>query len=106
MTTLRLLLDEKGFNWPQGLIIYHEIKSVFAPGWGSAIKAQAIPSDHYILDKEFDDGYGSPQCPRFIAKDDASLYFPAQCYGATHVEKIFIDISKYLCFETLETPYP
>ena len=58
-----------------------------------------------ILEKEFDYGYGGPECPRFVAEDTDYIYFPDQYDGATSCCYVAKDISKYLSIEE-PTPYP
>ena len=38
------------------------------PGWNSNInKREIIDNDHLVLDYKFSNGFGGPECPRFIA---------------------------------------
>ena len=112
MATIREWLDAEGFDWPNGKIVYHEVGErdeeddyASPPGWASAVKAEFIDGTHPILDKEFDDGYGGPECPRFIATDGVRLYFPRQYDGATNLVSVFVDINEYLD-PKVPTPYP
>lgn len=63
-----------------------------------------------LLHHEYDDGYGSPQCPRFVGEDKDYLYFPVQYDGATWVSRIAKDIAFYTKLDSRgkvnETPYP
>lgn len=105
MPTIKEWLTTEGFDWESGEIIYHEVEDSNHPGWSGAISASLVPHTHQVLTKEFDHGYGSPQCPRFIAKDKNAIYFPWQYDGATGIQKVFISIKKYLDISN-ETPYP
>lgn len=114
METIRQWLNEECFDWSTGKIIFHDTKVededdedayTSPPGWASAVSGEVIDSSHPILDKEFDSGYGRPECPRFIATDGTRLFFPKQYDGATSIVSIFIDINIYLN-PTVATPYP
>lgn len=106
MATIRKWLDGVGFNWDQGNIVYQAVDGNY-PGWsyGSAHVGQRIEQDNPILDQDFDDGYGAPYCPRFVARDDQAIYFPVQYDGSTWIEHVVTDLSWYL-EEGHETPYP
>jgi len=104
LATVREFLDGGGFDWQSGIIVWQKADG-YAPGWGAPISAEAIDKDHPILDQEFDAGYGSPTCPRFVAKDKDAIYFPDQYDGATSSVKVWLDISRYLDIKE-ETPYP
>jgi hypothetical protein len=110
MANLRQWLNEENFNWAEGRIIYHPTASSNddfpSPGW-SCLKGQPIllPHDSAILDKEFDAGYGGPQCPRIVADDSLKIYFPSQYDGATGLESIYKDVSRYMEGD-IQTPYP
>jgi hypothetical protein len=106
MAKLREWLDKKGFDWESGVILYQECEEDYYNGWVSetdAITTTPIDKQHPILDKEFSSGYGAPECPRILAKDDTAMYFPGQYDGATWLEKVNLDLEFYL--ENL-TPYP
>jgi hypothetical protein len=106
MPTLRKWLDEKDFDWDNGYIIYQEVGEDERPGWGEPISGQYITSDDPILDFEFHNGYGGPECPRIIARDDGAVYFPGQYDGATWLNKIIYDLDVYLDYKNNPTPYP
>ena len=105
MATIREWLNEAGFNWEKGTIIYQPTEGD-CPGWNSPLSAAVIMPNHPILTKEFDERDGGPRCPRFIAEDDEAIYFPAQYDGSTWVNKIWKDITKYLDYKNNVTPYP
>ncbi|MCF7995278.1 MAG: hypothetical protein K9L88_10615 [Chromatiaceae bacterium] len=105
MATLKDWLNELGFDWETGRIIYHAVRGN-AAGWKTAESAEDIGCDHEILTIEFDEGAGSPECPRIIAEDEEAIYFPSQYDGATALEKVWKDLDKYLDLESNETPYP
>lgn len=103
MATLRKWLEKEGFDFENGAIIYSATPDGSSPGWDTGEKGVFIKNDHPILDLEFHDGFGSPECPRIIAQDEKCLYFPYQYDGATGLQKVFIDICEY---QWLQTPYP
>ena len=104
MPTIREWLSESNFDWEEGTIIYHETGLYNHPGWESVKSASIIENDHPILDKYFYDGYGSPRCPRFVAKDKNHMYFPGQYDGSTFIVVVSINMQDYL--NGMETPYP
>ena len=106
-STLRKWLDEEGFDWKSGTIVYQETESYY-PGWTHDCgfkPGEIISVIHPILDREFYSGYGGPECPRIFARDQYAIYFPGQYDGATWLEKIAIDIGHY-CIPGNKTPYP
>jgi hypothetical protein len=106
MATIREWLDEEKFDWDKGTIIYQKIDAEEDyPGWEDPISAEKITSEHPILDYEFDDGYGAPECPRFLAKDESNIYFPSQYDGATFIVVVAIEPEYYLT-PNHPTPYP
>jgi hypothetical protein len=107
MAKLREMLEHAGFHWQTGVIVYQHTEDD-TPGW--ACKSSCLPSvviahDHPVLDLEFDNGYGGPEMPRFVANDSARLYFPVQYDGATHICAVYRNASDY-CGITDMTPYP
>ena len=113
MATIKEWLNEAGFHWEQGTIIYQPVNEegtpeydMIDPGNGTPINARIIEHDDPILIKEFDSGYGGADCPRFIAEDEQALYFPSKYDGATAIEKVLKDIRQYLNYESNPTPYP
>ena len=109
MATLREFLDESGFDWEAGRIIYQPVKGDSCPpGWGDLDKeagARVLSRNSAILDQPFDDGIGSPQCPCYVAEDARAIYFPSQYDGATNPEWVLKDLDVYLRCE-VATPYP
>lgn len=115
MATIRKFLNTVGFDWDHGRIIVQIVEEEW-PGWSRSIKGayyahvgKAFDSDlagttSDILDDGFDDGFGGPMCPRFIAEDNEYIYFPSQYDGATQAEKVAKDITIYLLGN--DTPYP
>lgn len=104
--TILEMLTEAGFDWDTGKIILQESEG-YAPGWARQILSTKLTKDfsEAILHEEFDDGYGSPQCPRFVAKDNRKIYFPTQYDGSTSIDSVFINITEYLDIIN-PTPYP
>lgn len=106
MPTIRAWLTKAGFNFKEGIIVYHPVSEDHCPGYDDyLIDGRYISMDHKILDTEFSDDYGGPECPRFIAKDRFALYFPSQYDGATSIEKVYLDLNKYVG-NNKPTPYP
>ena len=105
MATIREWLTKKGFDFEKGEIIYHYVGLGQTPGWSEARSRRKIKASSKVLDFEFDCGFGGPKCPRFIAEDDNRIYFPAQYDGATWLQIIHKDMTKYL-HDDIETPYP
>jgi hypothetical protein len=106
MATIYDWLTELDFDFSSGVIIFQAVEKNEAPGWYDPINAEIINNNHPILHQEFDDGFGSPSCPRFIAKDDQAIYFPYQYDGSTNIQKIWLNIYQYLDFTNHHTPYP
>lgn len=107
MDTIREWLTEAGFDWDNGVIV-HQPTTGYSPGWSSGDDIGSgfiISRDAPILDHCFDGGYGSPQCPRFFARDSDAIYFPVQYDGATWLERIEIDPEAYTGTDKA-TPYP
>jgi hypothetical protein len=102
MSTLREWLNDENFDWETGEIILQNRKPTewdekpYAGGWDECDFADRISQEHEVLDYNFDNGFGRPECPRFIAKDKEAIYFPSQYDGSTCLEKVYLDISKYL----------
>jgi len=105
MATLRGFLDDSRFDWATGKLIIQEAEENKWPGWDDQISSKLIKNQDPILEEEFDDGFGSPQCPRYIAEDSRALYFPEQYDGSTSPCMVFKDITKYLDINN-PTPYP
>jgi hypothetical protein len=105
-TTLKKMLDGLGFDWETGRIVHQPVDAAKAPGWSDPVGAEFIEAGDSILTTEFDNGFGAPQCPRFVAEDASAFYFPMQYDGATQLEKVWKDLGKYLDFEKNPTPYP
>ena len=117
MTTLEKELNKVGFDWATGKLVVHTLaEHSYSPGWGSGERAVVFDysKDNQLHDEllhhEYNNGYGSPQCPRFVGEDSKFLYFPVQYDGATWVDKIAKDIAFYTMFDEKgnlnETPYP
>lgn len=107
MAKLKDWLDELGFDWEKGIILYQPVtKEASCPGWASEeemLPTKIIKSNDPILIKTFSSNFGSPQCPRIWAKDGKAVYFPSQYDGSTSLEKVIIDPSYYL--NGASTPY-
>lgn len=89
MANLRSWLNEQGFDWETGEIVYQGL----------------VHRDHPILDAEFYDGYGTANCPPIVAKDKEAIYFPTQYDGATALERVVLDL-EYYTKKGVKTPYP
>lgn len=109
MATLREWLNELGFDWENGIIVYQPVtEDAWCPGWAGDdefLPPRIIPRNHPILDEEFDNGYGAPECPRIVAEDKERVYFPVQHDGATWLVYVYKDVRKYV-EKSEETPYP
>jgi len=107
MSTLREWLTDAGFDWANGRIVYQAVApDAYCPGWGSPISGKFIDSTHPVLDEQFESGYGAPRCPRIIARDGVAIYFPGQYDGSTWLERIVIDLDKYVGADFIVSPYP
>lgn len=107
MITLRKELEFNKFDWKNGRILYQETTG-YSAGWSSGddlIETREIDTEHKILDKEFNDGYGSPEMPRFVAYDKGFIYFPSQYDGSTRIVKVAKE-PEYYIGNNEETPYP
>ena len=111
--TIREWLNDEKFDWSTGTLLVQRVKEndygMASPGWASRedlMPVEKITLSDTILDIEFDSGYGSPQCPRFFARDAEAVYFPSQYDGSTNIEKVFIDPGYYLNLVEAMTPYP
>lgn len=102
MATIREWLINAGFDFDAGTIIYQKT-TMYAPGWADPKEAMAMPSS--ILDFEFDDSFGAPNCPRFFARCGDFVYFPSQYDGSTNLCKVNVKPSFYLDIAN-PTPYP
>jgi hypothetical protein len=106
MSTIREWLNDAEFDWETGTIVYQEVSDEdSSPGWTDPSSASVIAPDHPILGKSFHSGYGGPECPRFVAKDDRFIYFPGQYDGSTWLEKVSVNITFYLDPKN-PSPYP
>jgi hypothetical protein len=107
MSRLLDWLNEVGFDWTTGRVIVVPTTG-YSPGWSSDDELElprlASQSDE-LLTQEFDGGYGSPQCPRFIAEDSRRIYFPYQYDGSTGLVVVEADLDAYLS-GNVPTPYP
>ena len=111
MATVRKWLSELGFDWEKGTIVFQAVedregKAFWAtgaeaepgipPGQAMPLEGRIVGRDDPFLDWEFNDRHGAPNCPRFIARDQKAIYFPATFAGATWAERIFLDLSQYV----------
>ena len=108
METVRQFLDQDHFDWATGQIILQPVEGSSSPGRSNGEQGVVIAFDHPILDAEFSSGYGSPQCPRYVARDKDAVYFPTQYDGSTCATKVVIDLAAYCQPDGghIETPYP
>ena len=109
MTTIRVELSRLGFSWFGGIIVWQKpcVDGSEYPGHDRGGRANTIPHNHAILDTEYDEGFGSPECPRFVAKDYSAVYFPTQYDGSVRVERVLTDIVAYVGDGSQpDTPYP
>ena len=124
-TTLREQLTEAGFDWsPHATIIVQRYRDPHAHspsfydgvfveghwytlGWchASDVENVTIPHDHPILDQPFDDGFGSPQMPRFWCKTPQYIYFPGTYDGSTWVSRVALYPGMYLGKDAESLPY-
>lgn len=115
MATLRRWLDGAKVDWQSLKMVVHTLSDdSYCPGWGSGKKAVLFDftkpgaldvSPHPLLDHNFNDGYGAPQAPRFIAQDKTRIYFPCQYDGSTWLEVVEKDLDAYMD-PAKSTPYP
>ncbi len=106
MASIKKWLDASGFDWEEGVLIMHRTPGEDSPGWSSDVSERVIVgADDSDVVREFDSGYGGPECPRFFAADKRGIYFPSQYDGATWCEFIVTDPIEYLKKKSM-TPYP
>lgn len=106
MATLRKLLTKAGFDWEDGVIIWHITPDDREPGYSWAESRTRIGRGHEILDQEFDDeGAHGADMPRFFARDGEKVYFPSQYDGRTWITAVHVDPEHYLT-PGVQTPYP
>lgn len=105
--TLRKWLNEAGFDWSSGRIVYHYGKDQAVCYYEDCDVEARIELDwaHSVLDREFYSGYGVVECPAIIAQDNKALYFPSRYDGTTELVKVMLDIDHYLQ-DGSHTPYP
>lgn len=104
MSTIRGWLNDAGFDWSAGTVIYHHTTGT-GPGRCRAESAEIVDSDSWVLDWDFSPSYGNPECPRFVAFDGRAIYFPWQYDGSTGLQVVVKDPGFYLDPQN-ETPYP
>jgi len=103
MASIHEWLLEAGFNFEAGEIVYQDTGGDSAPGWSTPEAAGSMTDE--VLHRQFDNGWGSPECPRFFARCGSWLYFPQQYDGATSLVKVNVNPSYYLDPGN-RTPYP
>lgn len=96
--SVRKWLTMACFDWDEGVIVYQD-----GDLYSKRRKGKVIDRTHPILDHKFNSGYGSPECPCFIAKDRRATYFPSQYDGSTELVVVLNDIMAYT---KTSTPYP
>lgn len=115
MATLRKWLENAGVDWNSLVIVAHTLtEDSYSAGWGESKRAfkfdyreNKLPDSQIngLLDFDFDDGYGAPEAPRFVARDKDKTYFPVQYDGATWIDSVYHDINIYMDTNN-DTPYP
>lgn len=103
--TIREWLTDAGFDFHAGIIVHQETGREKGHGYRWALPVAASVMHDEILDKQFHDGHGSPDCPCFFARCGDWIYFPSQHDGATSLEKVNINPEYYLDCKN-KTPYP
>lgn len=102
--TWREWLDEAGFDWGRGVILWEEVGGRLR-GWSAGEGVVEIDTGHEILDEEFGTGFGSPEAPRIVAYDADKIYFPEQYDGAVSLSWVYRDPDDYVQSNN-STPYP
>jgi len=105
MTTLRALLKKAGFNPNRGRIIHQTTSNEDIPGKAKIVSARIIDWRDDILDREFELECKAPTCPRIVAEDERSFYFPSWINNHTEILTVFRDVMYYRDVE-FPTPYP
>jgi len=116
MATIKQWLDDAGFDWENGTVVVHEIEqdeddwphpgSGLAYEFSETIVTRRARENDFLLNRKFDCGLGSANCPRFFARDENNVYFPAKYDGSTWLEVVNINPEAYLGNGYDETPYP
>jgi len=95
MATLKEWLDELEFDYDSGEFILWDNKGEVYSWEEDAPKKSILVAKGRedilllgILTREFDDGYGSPEAPHFIAYDKDFIYLPASYDGSTWAYKV------------------
>ena len=71
MANIREWLNDEGFDWENGTIVYQPVYSgVRQPGRAEALRSYTVKQSKRQMRyyKDFDD-YGGASCPRFVAYD-------------------------------------
>ena len=84
MTTVRKLLDDLGFDWTTGVIVY---RPRHAEPFRDA-KQWEIFRGHHILDEEFDELSDGTVGPNIVARDRTAVYIRRQYDGPRWMERI------------------
>ena len=112
-STLRALLTEEGINWQICEIWFqrgeeatmYKKHSPYQSGWSFELAPPGkFDVGSSLLDLQFYTGFGSPEMPRFWAKDDKYIYIASQYDGATSVVKIPYNSNAFLTGDII--PFP
>ena len=113
MATLRKWFEELNVDLSKLVLVAHAVGGSQYPGWRSATAAVKFDfrtpgaldvHPHPLLDTEFDDSYGGPQAPRFVAQDEDWIYFVGTYDGSTWLQPVNKNLDFYMNHEN-EVPY-
>ena len=105
--TIRQWLDQSGFDWANGRVIWHPTPEDTSPGnWTREGAPVEVGKGHIMLNVPFYTGFGGAMCPRFVAYDADRIYFPERYDGSTSLAFVYRDLNEYLGDGAAETPYP
>lgn len=113
MTTLRKDLNEQGFDFSSGRIVYKPrgydkyeffikydyyigAKEFCAQSPDETPVARVLAHDDPILDIEYYSGHGGEAQPQIMAEDDTKIYFYVCSDGATWLGSLHKDLNDYL----------
>lgn len=105
--SFRELLNENGFDWEKGRIIYQEAPS-YLPGrvaWNYFNGTVEISKDHPALDWKPEKGFPGNQMRRLVGFDSRAIYFPHAYECMDTMMVVFTSPEPYLADWKLYTPY-